>query len=306
MAYPLVSVIVPNYNHARFLPERMESILGQTYQNFEVIILDDCSSDNSREVIEQYRDNPHVSKIVYNEVNTGKPFVQWRKGIEMAKGELVWIAESDDSCDKKFLERLVADYVKNDCVIAFCRLINMFEDGSFGKTGQGNLWTNGEVGCWTGKDFIKKYLCNENTITNASGCIFKREIALEIDLVYMNYRGVGDWLFWIFIAEHGNVCFDYHTMNFFRQHENNTTSKMMSSGVEFIEIYAVVQYLCKKNLMSRSEFRRLQTHKIYQILTYPFDSEQDRKNALKTWHYNTIIKLRVFLLKLLGWLSLKI
>lgn len=82
--HPLVSVIVPNYNHARFLEERMESVLGQTYQNIEVIILDDCSTDNSREVIEKYRNNPKVAKIVYNDANSGSPFRQWKKGMELA------------------------------------------------------------------------------------------------------------------------------------------------------------------------------------------------------------------------------
>ena len=56
MESPLVSVIIPNYNHARFLDERIQSILNQTYQNFEVIILDDISSDNSVEFINQYKD----------------------------------------------------------------------------------------------------------------------------------------------------------------------------------------------------------------------------------------------------------
>ena len=89
MKRPLVSVIVPNYNYARFLDERMQSILTQTYQNFEIIILDDCSKDNSRDVIEKYRGNPHVSCIVYNEVNSGSPFKQWNKGFIIAKGELI-------------------------------------------------------------------------------------------------------------------------------------------------------------------------------------------------------------------------
>ena len=51
---PTVSVIIPNYNHAPYLKERIDSVLNQTYQDFEVIILDDCSPDNSVEVIEQY------------------------------------------------------------------------------------------------------------------------------------------------------------------------------------------------------------------------------------------------------------
>jgi glycosyltransferase involved in cell wall biosynthesis len=78
MNKPLVSVIIPNYCHSQFLVQRIESVLNQTYQNFEVIILDDCSPDAgaSKAVIEKYRGNPHVSHIVYNEENSGSTFKQ--------------------------------------------------------------------------------------------------------------------------------------------------------------------------------------------------------------------------------------
>lgn len=76
-----VSVIVPNYNHALFLEQRIESILNQTFQDFEVIILDDCSTDNSKKIIEKYRTHPKVSKIIYNDVNSGNTFKQWNTGI---------------------------------------------------------------------------------------------------------------------------------------------------------------------------------------------------------------------------------
>lgn len=102
-----VSVIVPSYNHAEYLRLRLDSILDQTYRDFEVIILDDCSSDDSRDVIESYRGNPAVSHIVYNQINSGSPFHQWKKGMQLACGELVWIAESDDCCETGLLERLV-------------------------------------------------------------------------------------------------------------------------------------------------------------------------------------------------------
>lgn len=91
-----VSVIIPNYCHARFLNRRIDSVLNQTYGDFEVIILDDCSSDNSRDIIETYRHHPRVSHIVYNEKNSGSTFIQWDKGFELAQGEYIWIAESDD------------------------------------------------------------------------------------------------------------------------------------------------------------------------------------------------------------------
>ena len=114
MNNPLVSVIIPNYCHAQYLDQRIQSVLNQTYQNFEVIILDDCSPDDgaSKAVIEKYRDNTHVSQIVYNEVNTGSTFKQWEKGFLIAKGELIWIAESDDYCELNLLEELVALYAK--------------------------------------------------------------------------------------------------------------------------------------------------------------------------------------------------
>lgn len=103
---PLVSVIIPNYNHARFLDERIQSVLNQTYQNFELIILDDKSTDNGLEVINKYKDDSHISHIVVNEENSGSPFKQWHKGFELAKGDWIWLAESDDSCTSVFWKHL--------------------------------------------------------------------------------------------------------------------------------------------------------------------------------------------------------
>ena len=64
--HPFVSVIIPNYNHSDYLDIRINSILNQTYTNYELIILDDCSTDNSKEVIGKYANNPHVSCILLN------------------------------------------------------------------------------------------------------------------------------------------------------------------------------------------------------------------------------------------------
>ena len=104
---PKCSVIIPNYNHGPYLNLRIESILRQTYQDFEIIVMDDCSSDNSRAIIESYRGHPKISKIIINKKNSGSPFGQWKKGIELAKGEWIWIAESDDISEPAFLEEAV-------------------------------------------------------------------------------------------------------------------------------------------------------------------------------------------------------
>ena len=88
-----VSVIVPCYNHAPYLKQRIESILNQTYQNFELILLDDVSPDESGEILLSYKDHPKVSHCIINERNSGSTFHQWNKGIALAQGELIWIAE---------------------------------------------------------------------------------------------------------------------------------------------------------------------------------------------------------------------
>lgn len=106
-ALPLVSVVVPNYNYKRYLNLRIQSILQQTYQNIELILLDDASTDGSEEVLSDYQDHAKVSHILLNEHNTGNPFKQWFKGMQLAKGKYIWIAEADDLCELTFLEKVV-------------------------------------------------------------------------------------------------------------------------------------------------------------------------------------------------------
>jgi len=122
-----VSVIIPNYNYGRYLPERLNSIICQTYRPFEIIFLDDNSKDDSVEVAKKILEAsgiPH--RIIRNSVNEGC-FKQWSRGIHEAKGDLVWIAEADDSCDLKLLATLVAKFDDPKVGLAYCQ---SFENGS--------------------------------------------------------------------------------------------------------------------------------------------------------------------------------
>src|ERR1700722_12672338 len=103
---PAVSVIVPNYNHARFLPQRLDSIIAQTFTDYELIVLDDASSDDSREVLERYAKRIPM-RLVFNEKNSGSPFIQWQRGAALASGKYLWMAESDDFADANMLKRLM-------------------------------------------------------------------------------------------------------------------------------------------------------------------------------------------------------
>ena len=237
---PTVSVIVPNYNHARYLNQRIDSILEQTYQDFELIILDDCSTDNSREVIETYRNNPHVSHIVYNETNGGSPFAQWNKGIELACGEWIWIAESDDWADNSFLETMIASLVSHPyCGIAYSR-IHYMRDGKV-------AWKNkcdGQIYEYGGKEFILSKLLLGNEIVNVSAVIFDRKLFNKINHnLYSSMHLCGDWLFYTLVCEHTNVLLVNRQLSYYRMHKSNTSSEAEHNGLSFIEGIKVLDYI---------------------------------------------------------------
>ncbi|MEO3703110.1 glycosyltransferase family 2 protein [Acinetobacter ursingii] len=233
MMSPLVSVVVPSYNHEKFLKERIDSIVNQTFQDFELIILDDLSPDNSREIIERYRTHPKVSKIVYNEKNSGSTFFQWNKAIfELAQGEFIWIAESDDVAESNFLETLVP-VLKNDqeIVLAYCQSARMDSEGKI--TGSWKDWTDtlpeGKIFehsfTMDGYEYIEKYLIHKNTVPNASAVLFKKDAYKKVGGAEKNQKTTGDWHLWIKIIMNGKVYFSASELNKFRYHEKSVIAR---------------------------------------------------------------------------------
>ena len=109
---PSVSVIIPNYNHALYLKQRIDSVLNQAFQAFELIILDDCSTDNSREIIEQYRDNPKVSQIIYNQERLGENLFECFD-VEN-KGGVFYIFKNDNWQEIPHIEKVIIQIEGNN------------------------------------------------------------------------------------------------------------------------------------------------------------------------------------------------
>lgn len=278
---PLVSVIIPNYNHASFLDERIQSVLNQTYHNFEVFILDDNSTDNSLEIIYKYKDNPHISQIVINEINSGSPFKQWHKGFELAKGELIWIAESDDSCENTFLEALVESFIEDpECVMAFCRSIMIDEDGNKLRPaikGHGDEKMKGI-------DFIREYMSIGCETQNASSVIFKKDVALKMPSLYMECKGAGDRMFFAQIAEYGNVAIYDKQLNHYRQHGDNTTNMNFVKGINQREDKKIMDYLCSKGYADPIITKQRCFYYIENfIYLYPIESWKLKKEIICLW-----------------------
>lgn len=300
---PLVSVIVPNYNHARYLDQRLESILNQTYRNIEVIILDDCSTDNSLEVIHKYTSDARIVNVVVNERNSGNTFLQWDKGLHLAKGELVWIAESDDYCEMNMLETLVAAFYHCDgTVLAFSTSMIVNEKGECRLPVR--QFRNKYLG---GIAFIRRYMAIQNNLWNASSAIFCRKTALSINTSYQSYKAAGDYLFWIELAEKGRIAIVNKQMNFFRRHDNVVTSKSETNGVQFFEVKKVLDYIDDKGYVSKMRKAMTHTYNSIHAACISFCSESVKKSVYDLWDVNHYLSNRFYVrtYKMLEWLREK-
>jgi glycosyltransferase involved in cell wall biosynthesis len=236
---PKVSVIIPNYNHAQYLKQRIDSVFNQTYKDFEVIILDDCSTDNSKEIIERYRDNDNVKHIVYNTENSGSTFNQWHKGIGLASGDYIWIAESDDWCETNFLKTIVDGLDKNDdAVFGYCQSFCINDEG--GIIFQSN-YTRLDDYC-PSQEYLEKFMGTGNAVYNASMAVFRKKYYYQISDHYRSFRYCGDWVFWGELSRMGPVYISAKPLNYFRKHADDVTGRMNKSGENFIEEISVLDY----------------------------------------------------------------
>ena len=295
---PFVSVIIPNYNHERFLSRRIESVLNQTYKNFEVIILDDKSSDNSVEVIKRYENDNHVSHMIINEENSGSTFKQWEKGFNLAKGELIWIAESDDDCAPTFLDTLTQPFISDDnCMISFCKSKKIDSEGRVYDEEGFDFSFN-----MNGLDFIRKHLCHHNYISNASAVLFKKKTLHMIDWSFTSYKGCGDWIVWIEIAKCGNIAYSNLPLNYFRIHNTNTTRMQAFSGKNEIEGMEVYRFMRQKGYIGYKEILRARISHIYSVKygkQHTFYSEETRREIMKCWETNVFINLFIKIIHLI-------
>lgn len=287
-----VSVIIPNYCHAQYLDQRIQSVLNQTYQDFEVIILDDCSPDDgaSKAVIEKYRNNPHVSHIVYNKENGGSPYKQWAKGVSLAKGALIWIAESDDYADVHFLEVLVPQFEQRENVgVAFCRSILFDGNEVLGPAYPYDI----EERLYDGRDFIRRFCILKTGIVNASAAIFRKEVYMSISDIYTTFRGAADKLFWVLIAEKGDVVFVDKPYNFFRQHRKNSTKTFTETGINQIEDKRIFDYLCENGHISQEEKPKVIRWFVRQNVFEMLNDKNVKRQVYRTWGFGRAQQLKL-------------
>jgi glycosyltransferase involved in cell wall biosynthesis len=231
---PRVTVVVPNYNYAAYIEGRLKSICAQTVPVYELVVLDDASSDDSVNRIRTFLADCKIpSNLVVNKMNSGSVFRQWLRGVELARGDFVWIAEADDLADPDFLAGVMPGFGRSDVVMSYCQSRQMDGDGKILCEHYLDYVADLDAERWKepyvaeGREEIAKALYLKNTIPNVSGAVFRRDALFDTLTIHKqeitSYRNAGDWVAYLRLLERGAVAYCPHSRNSHRRHQSSVT-----------------------------------------------------------------------------------
>ena len=248
-----VGILIPSHNHSRYLKSRIDSILGQSFQDFSVYIVDDGSSDTSWDLLQYYLGNPQV-KMFRNFKPSGSPFSQYSRFIGGSfHHQYWWIAESDDSADRNFLKRTIS-VLDDDSEINFAftaaRLIN--EEGkNIGSTSD-YLFNYFPELDWSQNQLIEsqlglQMLIRGQFVPNLSGMLFRTNSIHPRELLDIHrFKLAGDWKFVISLQNLGKSFYISDELNLFRTHSENARTKAKTSTM--VSEYLYCNYYAWKKL----------------------------------------------------------
>ncbi|WP_426955937.1 glycosyltransferase family 2 protein [Muricoccus radiodurans] len=290
-----VSVVVPNYRYARFIVPRLASIFAQTHPPHEVIVLDDASPDRSVEVIEAAAaHNGWPIRLVASGTNSGNVQRQWRAGLDLCGGDLVWIAEADDLSDPRFLETLVAA-LRDDpgAILGFTDSTAIDPEGRvtrpdhkayFRMLGDGTLL---EDAAMPAERFRNRFLYPRNLLLNVSSALWRRgalERAFEaLGEEAYDFVLAGDWrLYAAACGFGGTVHYRAAPLNQHRAHDGSVRERLDRPAqlAEIRRMHGILAPLVRPDEEARnaaeSFIRHLETHwKLAPADTPPIPAQED-------------------------------
>lgn len=264
---PRVSVIVPVYNGKEFLRQRLQSILEQDYNDFEVIIIDDLSTDNSFSIAKEYVGIPNV-RFIQNTERLGV-FKNWFRGVREAKGEIIWIAEQDDYCESTFLSKLLPAFEDENVVLVY--------SNSHTVNSRGNVAEEFYLRCgyykglayddshWKqsfrnrGKNEIKHALGIKNTIPNVSAVLMRKKALLEVDTDCLSkFTCGGDWYIYLELLKNGDLVYCLNSLNYHRRYEGSVVAKNIANFRKTLTDYNLIhKYVIENFDVSENMFNKM-------------------------------------------------
>lgn len=227
----LISIIVPVYNSEKFIKDTIKTVEEQTYENWELLLVNDCSTDNSKKIIEKYEKKDKRIKLIDLEQNSGAAIAR-NTGIDRANGKYIAFLDSDDLWEKEKLEKQIKFIKKNNCVFSFTGYEFANEDGI----------GNGKVVTVPFKINYKQAL--KNTTIWTSTVIFDVE-KLGKELIKMpNVRRGQDTATWWKVLKTGVVAYGLNeSLSLYRRSNNTLSSNKIKALKRTWNLYRNVEHL---------------------------------------------------------------
>jgi glycosyltransferase involved in cell wall biosynthesis len=213
---PKVSFVIPCYKLAHLLPDCVNSILSQTYEDFEVLIMDDCSPDQTPEVARSFRDAR--VKHIRNEPNLGH-LKNYNKGIELARGQYVWLISADDFLRKPYILERYMEVMENHREVGYVFCPAMKFQGS--QETEVVSWSEhgAQNAIFKGHDFFRKLLLG-NCVVAPTGMV-RKECYDKVSVFPLDMPNAGDWYLWCIFALHFDAAYIAKPMVCYRVHDSN-------------------------------------------------------------------------------------
>ena len=249
---PLVSVFIPTYNAERFVAQAIESVLAQTYPNYELIIIDDDSTDGTANILKQYQSHPKVT-VQCNPENAGMA-ANWNIGLELCRGELIAKLDADDFYEHNYLETVVNFFQKNKSVgLVFSGLNLIYPNGRCEPEMR-------YLRSWVrSRELFLPDLLESCIIRSPTVCV--RRICYEqLGFFIEQLKLHADWEMWVRIATNYPVGFIARRLaNYRTSYGSNRTAQAVKGGYSIQDLRLWLNLLEKEELpyqLSASELEQ--------------------------------------------------
>ena len=246
---PLVSVIVPIYNSEEFITETIESIINQSYKNLEIILINDGSTDNSKQICRKYLAKD--SRIIYIEKENGGVVAARNDGIAKATGEYILPVDSDDIIEKTYIEKAVDIITKNDKIgIVYCKA----------------EFIGAKTGYWDLPEFTIANILKDNCIFATA--LFKRTDWIKVG-GYKEYvkNSTEDYDFWLSLIENGSKVYRIPEILFkYRIRENSRSTKAQYDKAAIIKFHKQL-YQDNFRLLERGDLKKYIKNELNEKIT---------------------------------------
>lgn len=277
---PLVSILIPTFNGAKYIGQALDSALAQTYPNIEIIVHDDASTDNTPGVLAQYHD--HRLRVIRTEDNHGM-IGGWNYIVDQARGEYLKFLASDDLLEPDCVQKLVMAALSHpSAVLITCQRKFIDEEGSVVK----KMGFSSESEIVNGLEHAKWILTTlrENKIGEPTAVVYPRALVKQAGEYDSKFSQFADFEYWIRLLQFGDLVYVHQPLCSFRVHRGSNTSAAIRDGRFITESFALIHKYYKVPYLAT--FGLTTTDRQTVLKTKTLDTLKNIKDLLVQGHFS--------------------